>query len=91
LERGTKVLKRNAKRDGRKGGKFEKRWLGPYMIEEYLGKGVYKLANVRTGRVLKKAVNICLLKVYLEPNVLHNSSSSASVGGSNSLQEQVQI
>ena len=60
---GTKVLLRNSQRDGRKGGKFEKRWLGPYVIKQYLDKGVYKISNPLTGRVLKKAVNIALLKV----------------------------
>lgn len=69
------MLLRNAQRDGRKGGKFQSRWLGPYAIHEYLGKGVYKLANRVTGRVLKKAVNVCLLKVYNDPVLFHDESS----------------
>ena len=78
LECGTKVLLRNAQRDGRKGGKFQKRWLGPYVIKKYLGKGVYKIANRVTGRVLKKAVNVCLLKVYNDPNNSFSSHDGSS-------------
>ena len=37
------------------------RWLGPYAIEESLGKGVYRISNVSTGLVLKKGVNQCRL------------------------------
>ena len=59
LELGTLVLLRNSVRDGRKGDKLNKRWLGPYKVEEVLGKGVYQLTNPNTGRVLKKAVNGC--------------------------------
>ena len=53
------MLLRNSARDSRKGDKLNKRWLGPYRVEEVLGKGVYLLANPNTGRVLKKAVNGC--------------------------------
>ena len=53
------MLLRNSVRDGRKGDKLNKRWLGPYKVEEVLGKGVYQLTNPNTGRVLKKAVNGC--------------------------------
>ena len=51
------VLLRNSARDGRKGDKLARRWLGPYRIHAFLGKGVYKLENI-SGRVLKKAVNL---------------------------------
>lgn len=52
------VLVRNSARDGKKGDKLAKRWLGPYQIHEYIGKGVYKLLNV-SGRILKKTFNSC--------------------------------
>ena len=61
---GTLVLVRNSQRDGRRGGKFQNRWLGPYKIVEFLGKGIYKLANPKNDRQLKKCVNICRLKVF---------------------------
>ena len=44
------MLMRNSHRDGRKNGKLEKRYLGPYKIAECLGKGVYKLCSVKTGK-----------------------------------------
>ena len=34
LEVGILVLLRNSAKDGRKGDKLAKRWLGPYIIEE---------------------------------------------------------
>ncbi len=45
------VLLRNSACDGRKGDKLVKRWLGPYKIDELVGKG--KLRNV-DDRLLKK-------------------------------------
>ena len=60
------VLLRNSAQDGRKGGKLQQRWLGPYEIAEFVGKGVYKLINPKSGRILKKEVNICRLKIYHE-------------------------
>ena len=52
------VLVRNSARDGRKGGKLEQRWLGPYTIAESLEKGRYILQNP-SGRILKKTYNGC--------------------------------
>ena len=61
------MLLRNSARDGRKGDKLAKRWLGPYKVEEAIGKGLYRLAKP-TGRVLKKTFNgcryICLYYCY---------------------------
>ena len=42
---------RNSHRDGRKNGKFEQCYLGPYRIAQHLGKGVYKLESVKTGKI----------------------------------------
>ena len=57
LNPGVLVLLRNSKKDGRKGDKLVKRWLGPYQVEEVLGKGVYKLSNPTSGKTLRNAVN----------------------------------
>ena len=40
------------------------RWLGPYIIEEDLGKGVFRISRQKTGVVLKKCVNQCRLKLF---------------------------
>ena len=53
------MLLRNSARDGRKGDKLAKRWLGPYRVEEAIGKELYRLANPTTGRVLNKVFNGC--------------------------------
>ena len=53
------MLLRNSARDSRKGDKLTKRWLGPYRVEEAIGKGLYRLANPTTGRMLKKTFNGC--------------------------------
>ena len=37
-------------------------WLGPYTVKESVGKGMNKLQNPETGKVLKKVVNVCRLK-----------------------------
>ena len=68
LEPGALVLLLNSTRDGRKGDKLAQCWLGPYRIEEHIGRGVYRLANPATGRVLKKAFNGCR---YVFTHVAH--------------------
>ena len=50
---------RNSARDGRKGDKLAIRWLGPYEVHEHVGKGVYKLKNLSSKKVLKKTYNSC--------------------------------
>ena len=60
---GTLVLMRNSQRDSKKGDKLKARWLGPYKVHEALGKGVYRLENLK-GVVLKATVNQCRLKLY---------------------------
>lgn len=42
---------------GRKGDKFAKSWLGPYKIEDSLGKNMYRLSNPESGLLLKKTFN----------------------------------
>ena len=76
LQPGTKVLLRNSAQDGRKGGKLQERWLGPYIIIELIGKGVYKIKNPKTGRDLKKGVNVCRLKIYHEPQSVSKECSN---------------
>ena len=58
------MLLRNSQRDSKKGDKMKPHWLGPYTVHKSLGKGVYRLKN-QHGTVLKAAVNICCLKLYL--------------------------
>ena len=61
---GDKVLKYNRRRDTRMGDKLAPRFSGPYVVEDMLCKGVYRL---RQGDVvLKKTVNGTNLKLYVE-------------------------
>ena len=57
------MLLRNNKRDSKKGDKMQPRWIGPYRVHINLGKGVYKLKNMK-GAILKAAVNQHRLKRY---------------------------
>ena len=59
---------RYSTRDGRKADKLAQRWLGPYRIGEHIGKGVYRLGNPATDRILKKAFNGCR---YVFTHVAH--------------------
>ncbi len=61
---GSLVWLRNSARECKKGDKLKPRWLGPYTVVECLGKGVFKIANPKTGKTLKKAVNQQRLKHY---------------------------
>ena len=53
LQIGTKVLKEYTRRKQCKGGKMDDRWLGPYNINRYIGKGLYELKD-KKGTVLKQ-------------------------------------
>ena len=65
LPEGSQVLLENTAQKERKGGKMDKVWLGPYVINQHLGKGVYELRNM-DGSVMKKKVNINRLKPYIQ-------------------------
>lgn len=53
----------NSYQKGRKGGKLEEAFTGPYTIHKSFGKGIYELKN-ENGKVLKRKINIGRLKVY---------------------------
>ena len=61
---GTEVLLENTAQKQRKGGKLEPAWLGPYVINRCIGKGLYELS--RDGKVVKKKANIARLKIYVK-------------------------
>ncbi len=59
---GTEVLLENTVQKQRKGGKLEPTWLGPYIVNRCMGKGLYELS--RNGKIVKTGTNIAHLKVY---------------------------
>eukprot|EP00731_Ephydatia_muelleri_P025726 Em0017g809a len=67
LQVGTTVLNEKTRQKHRKGGKMDDRWLGPYPINRYIGRGVYELKNMK-GAVLMTKVNVNRLKVYKYPD-----------------------
>ena len=57
----------NSANDGRKGGRLQFKWSQhPYEMTENLGKGCFHLKNLKTGHIMKKAVNSCHLKGYFQ-------------------------
>ena len=61
---GTEILVENTRDKQRKGGKLEKAFKGPYIINKSLGKGIYEIRSGVDGKVLKQKVNIGRIKVY---------------------------
>ena len=59
---GTETLLENTAQKQRKGGKLEPTWLGPYIVNRCMGKGLYELS--RNGKIVKTRANIARLKVY---------------------------
>ena len=55
----------------------------PYVIEEDLGKGCFRIKNPTTGLILKKAVNTCRLKKYYQEE---SSFKDRSSGGNHDSQ-----
>ena len=48
---GSLVLKKDFTRKKRKGGKLDRRWVGPYQIIGLLGKGLYKIQKLGSDEV----------------------------------------
>ena len=61
------MLAKNMHNVGRKGGKLDVQFRGPYTITEDLGKGRYRLKDDK-GLVLKTSYNSARLKLWLETN-----------------------
>lgn len=72
LKIGMKVLRPNAKKKGRNGGRMEKDFFGPYVIVELHGKKA-KLQDLKTGKTLARGYSVDHLKEYKEEEALMNS------------------
>ena len=60
-----KVLKRNSRKDSRKGDRLTADWQGPYEIKEITPKGLCVLSN-KDGIELKTKTNFCHLKPHVQ-------------------------
>ena len=47
---------------------MQQKWFGPYTVVASLGKGLYRIKNQSTDRILKKAVHSARLKEYITSN-----------------------
>ncbi len=52
---GTETLLENTAQKQRKGGTLEPTWLGPYIVNRCMGKGLYELS--RNGKIVKTRAN----------------------------------
>ena len=68
---GDEVMKANMRKQGRKGGKLEGNWSGPYVISSLSSKGVATLTS-RTGVQLKQKANVSQLKPFIRPTFRGN-------------------
>ncbi|CAG0891310.1 unnamed protein product [Darwinula stevensoni] len=75
---GDKVLKRNARKDTRMGGKLEERFVGPYFIREVLAKGAFLLRD-DNGKDLTQKVNGSNLRRVISPIMPSAASLSKSL------------
>ncbi|CAG0882967.1 unnamed protein product [Darwinula stevensoni] len=75
---GDKVLKRNARKDTRMGGKLEERFVGPYFIREVLAKDAFLLRD-DNGKDLTQKVNGSNLRRVISPIMPSAASLSKSL------------
>lgn len=84
---GRKVLLKDFTRKKRKGGKLDRKWIGPYEIKKNLGRGLYALSAIGNPSVSVKRVTGAQLKPYLtppesplkiDPSISHHSSDLES-------------
>lgn len=68
---GDEVLKANNRKEGRKSGKLESNWSGPFYISSISEKGVATLTTMK-GLQLKQSVNVSQLKPFIKSNFRGN-------------------
>ena len=74
---GAFVLVKNSRKLSRKGSKLEQNWMGPYKIDEVVGKGTFRLSD--KTKVLASLYNMTRLKLYHERNPGAEVSNSACI------------
>uniref|UniRef100_A0A8C2F234 Gypsy retrotransposon integrase-like protein 1 n=1 Tax=Cyprinus carpio TaxID=7962 RepID=A0A8C2F234_CYPCA len=58
------VLKANKRKEGRKGGRLESNWTGPFVVKDITEKGLATLAD-KSGKILCQKTNLSQLKPFL--------------------------
>lgn len=64
---GAVVLKKDFTRKKRKGGKLDSKWVGPYQIVCSIGRGLYRIAEIKDPQKVIARVNGVHLKKYNMP------------------------
>ncbi|XP_054596460.2 gypsy retrotransposon integrase-like protein 1 isoform X1 [Nothobranchius furzeri] len=74
---GDEVMKANKRKEGRKGGRLEANWSGPYVIASLSEKGVATLLN-KSGSQLKQSINVSQLKPFISPELRESKEPDMS-------------
>jgi len=68
IHEGEEVLKANKRKEGRKGGRLERNWNGPFLVKDITEKGVATLAD-KSDNTLRQKTNVSQLKPYLQRDI----------------------
>uniref|UniRef100_A0A8C1R0T5 Gypsy retrotransposon integrase-like protein 1 n=1 Tax=Cyprinus carpio TaxID=7962 RepID=A0A8C1R0T5_CYPCA len=68
IHEGEEVLKANKRKEGRKGGRLESNWTGPFVVKDITEKGLATLAD-KSGKILCQKTNVSQLKPFLRRNI----------------------
>nr|XP_055054586.1 uncharacterized protein LOC129439799 [Misgurnus anguillicaudatus] len=68
IHEGEEVLKANKRKEGRKGGRLESNWTGPFVVKDITEKGLATLVD-KSGTTLFQKTNVSQLKPYLRRNI----------------------
>uniref|UniRef100_A0A8C1ZPY0 Gypsy retrotransposon integrase-like protein 1 n=1 Tax=Cyprinus carpio TaxID=7962 RepID=A0A8C1ZPY0_CYPCA len=68
IHEGEEVLKANKRKEGRKGGRLESNWTGPFVVKDITEKGLATLAD-KSGKILCQKTNLSQLKPFLRRNI----------------------
>lgn len=63
IHEGEEVMKANKRKEGRKGGRLEDNWLGPFVVKDISEKGVATLVDM-SGTILSQKTNVSQLKPF---------------------------
>ncbi|XDV30425.1 hypothetical protein PO909_033350 [Leuciscus waleckii] len=78
IHEGEEVLKANKRKEGRKGGRLEGNWTGPFVVEDITGKGVATLAD-KSGNILRQKTNVSQLKPFLRRDINLNGEKGSTL------------
>ena len=78
IHEGEEVLKANKRKEGRKGGRLERNWTGPFVVKDITGKGVATLTD-KSGNILRQKTNVSQLKPFLRRDINLNGEKGSTL------------